>query len=105
RAGGEMAELADAAFEQEGKAVARLAEQLVGPHLRRRRKRGFCIELDDLVDALARHIELHRAEAANARHQWVDDALHEGAGDRGIDRIAATLQNRRAGLDGLRLRG
>jgi hypothetical protein len=81
RADGEMAELADATFEQEGEAVARLAEQFVDPHVGRRRERGFCVELDDLVDAAAGHVELHRAEAADARHQRVDHALHEGAGD------------------------
>jgi hypothetical protein len=104
RADGEMAELVDAAFEQESEAVARLAAQLVLPHVRLRGVRGAGVELDDLMDALAGHVELHRAEAADAAHQRIDHALHEGAGDRRVDGIAAALQHRRAGLDRFRLR-
>ncbi len=35
----------------------------------------------------------------------VHHALHEGAGDRGVHRVAARLQDLRPGLGGLRLRG
>ena len=45
-----------------------------------------------------------RAEARDAAHQRIDHALHQRAGDAGIDRVAALAQHVGAGLRRLRLR-
>ena len=104
RAHRRIADLVEVPFEQEGEAIAGLADQLVGPHVRRRRIGGAGVELDDLVGALAGHVDLHGAEAADAAHLRIDDALHEGGGDCRIDRVAAALQDGRSRLGRFRLR-
>ena len=59
-----------------------------------------------MVVAAGRGVEhLHAAEAADAAHHGVDDALGEGAGEDGVDGAAAGLEHAGAGFDGFGLRG
>ena len=62
------------------------------------------MSVDVAVEILARHIDAARAEAGDAAHLRIDYALHECAGDAGIDGITAFAQHVGAGLRRLRLR-
>jgi hypothetical protein len=55
------------------------------------------------MKSLLWQVEMHRTETSNAAHLWVDDTLHQGAGDRGVDGITTMLHDDSAGLDCLGL--
>ena len=100
---GLVAHVVAAVPEDEAEAVAHLPHNLVGPHLGGGGGGGAAVEVDAGVDASLRQIELHAAEAGDAGHLGVHHALHEGAGDGGVDGVAAVTQDDGAGLHRFRL--
>ena len=105
RADGLVADVVHAPAQDEAVAVARLRLDAVGPHVGAHRERGGRVEVDVAVEAGGGHRDAAAPEARDAAHQRVHHALHEGAGHRGVHRVAARLQDLRAGLGGLRLGG
>ena len=105
RADGLVADVVHAPAQDEAVAVARLRLDAVGPHVGTDRARGGRVEVDVAVEAGGGHRDAAAPEARDAAHERVHHALHEGAGHRGVHRVAARLQDLRAGLGGLRLGG
>ncbi len=99
-----VADVVDAPLQDEAVAVARLALDQVGPHVGPRGERRRRVGIDIAVELLARHVDAARAEARDAAHLRIDHALHQRAGDAGIDGIAALTQHVGAGLGGFGLR-
>ncbi|XQU71072.1 hypothetical protein OJJOAM_003861 [Cupriavidus sp. H18C1] len=93
-----VADVVEAVLDEEAEAVARFAFQQVGPHVGARGRRRGGMEVDVFVRAAAGHIDGGGAEARDAAHQRIDHGLRQGAGDRGIGRIAARAQDLDAGL-------
>ena len=56
------------------------------------------------VKARARHGDTAAPEAGDAAHERIHHPLHERTGHGGVDRVAARLQDIRAGLGSFRLR-
>ena len=99
-----VADVVHAALQDEAVAVARLALDQVGPHVGPRAERRRRMGVDIAVELLARHVDAAGAEARDAAHQRIDHALHQRAGDAGIDGVAALAQDVGARLRRLGLR-
>ncbi|MBT7614810.1 MAG: class I tRNA ligase family protein, partial [Rhodospirillaceae bacterium] len=84
-----IAQIVDGIFQDEAEAVFGFAQDDVLPHLRCCRGWNPAVKVDDLMGAALGHIDLHRAKAGDPAHHGIDHGLHEGTGERGIDRIAA----------------
>ena len=93
-----ITEVIHLAAQDEAITVARFTLDQVFPHIRARSSRRGCVEIEILVEALAWEIDAGAAETRDAGHQRIDDALHQRAGNRGVDGVAARLQHVRAGL-------
>ena len=100
-----VADVVHPALQDEAVAVARLALDQVGPHVGPRAERRRRMGVDVAVELLARHVDAAAAETGDAAHQRIDHALHQRAGDAGIDGIAAFAQHVGAGLGRFGLRG
>ena len=99
-----IADVVDAAAQDEAVAVARLRLDQVGPHVGPDGERGGRVEVDVAVEAAARHRDAAAPEPGDAAHHRVDHALHQGAGHGGVDGIAPGFQDLGAGLGRFRLR-
>ena len=100
-----IADVVDVPAQDEAEAVARLALDQVSPHVGPGRGRGPAVKIDEGVDAPPGQVELETSEAGDAGHHGIDHALHERAGDGGVDGVPATAEGLGSGLDGLRLGG
>ena len=94
--------LVDEIAHDETESVAGLAEHAVGPQVR---GRGAGHAPEPVVhDRLGvGRGEMQEGEAAEPAHERVDDALHEGRGDRRVEGVAAGPQHGGADVDRLRL--
>ena len=101
---GLVPDVVHAALQDEAEAVARLALHQVRPHVGARGGGRAPVKVDERVDAAIGQIEVQAAEPGDARHQRVDDPLHQRARHRRVHGVAAGPQRLRARLDGLRLR-
>ena len=63
------------------------------------------MEINTVVVACSRQIELQAPESSNTAHLWINYALHKRAGDSGVHRIAALFKDPRARFNGFGLRG
>ena len=98
-----VAEIIDVVAKHEAEPVTRLALDQVLPHLGRGGERRLAVEVDAQVDVPPGHVDLAAAEPRDAAHLRVDGPLHQGCGDRGVDRVAAGHQHAGARLGRLGL--
>ena len=62
------------------------------------------MKVEGRMDAALRQVELNVAETGDPAHLRVDSRLHQARGHRGVDRIAARLQDVESCLHRFRLR-
>ena len=102
---GLIADIVDPPLQNEAEPVARLTFDQVFPHVRTRGRGGLAVEIDKTVKPFLRQEDLHAAEARDAAHLRVDDALDQRDRDGGVDGISAASQDLDSGFAGLGLRG
>jgi hypothetical protein len=86
-------------FHDESEAGSGFLQVFLLPHVGPRLERTAADAFKYGVQPAFRGVDLHDAHAADASHDWVHDALHQRAGNGGIDRIAARPQGFDARID------
>ena len=98
-----VAHVVDPALEHVAVAISRLAQKAFLPHVLSGAGAGCRIELEQRI-LTAGVVDEHHTASADAAHLRVEHTLHECAGDRRVDRVAAATHHVERDLGRLRLR-
>ena len=96
-------DVVDPAVEHVSVTVRRFANEDRLPLVLAHERTGGAVELEQRIAALGA-VDEHHAASADAAHLRIDDALHEGARDGGVDRIAPAPHHLEPDLGRHRLR-